>query len=68
MLLIAVVCLSENLLDVDKGVFFYAFFFTFFIFSHEDMRGNTVRSLKSEVISDKVAGDLRLEVLAFFER
>lgn len=30
MLLIAVVSLSENLLDVDKGIIFYAFFFTFF--------------------------------------
>jgi len=31
MLLIAVVSISENLLDVDKGIIFYAFFFTFFI-------------------------------------
>jgi len=31
MLLIAVVSLSENLLDVDKGIIFYAFFFTFFV-------------------------------------
>ena len=30
-LLIAVVSLSENLLDVDKGIIFYAFFFTFFV-------------------------------------
>ncbi|MDB5159547.1 MAG: hypothetical protein JWR50_4254 [Mucilaginibacter sp.] len=33
MLLIAFVSFSENLLDVDKGVIFYAFFFSFFIFS-----------------------------------
>ena len=33
MLLVACVSLSENLLDVDKGIFFYALFFTFFIFS-----------------------------------
>ncbi|MBC7401412.1 MAG: O-antigen ligase family protein [Mucilaginibacter sp.] len=33
MLLIAVVSLSENILDVDKGIIFYAFFFSFFIFS-----------------------------------
>jgi len=34
MLLVAIVSLSENILDVDKGVFFYGFFFTFFLFSH----------------------------------
>jgi O-antigen ligase len=33
MLLIAIVSLSENILDVDKGVIFYSFFFSFFIFS-----------------------------------
>jgi O-antigen ligase len=36
MLLIAVVSLSENILDVDKGIIFYAFFFSFFIFSGDD--------------------------------
>ncbi|MEO8886931.1 MAG: O-antigen ligase family protein [Mucilaginibacter sp.] len=36
MLLIALVSVSENLLDVDKGVFFYAFFFSFFMFSTDD--------------------------------
>jgi O-antigen ligase len=30
---VALVSLSENLLDVDKGTFFYAFFFSFFAFS-----------------------------------
>jgi O-antigen ligase len=34
MLLIAIVSLSENILDVDKGVFFYGFFFSFFLFSY----------------------------------
>jgi len=33
MLLIAVVSTSENIFDVDKGVIFYAFFFSFFMFS-----------------------------------
>ena len=33
LLLIVIVSFSENLLDVDKGIFFYAFFFSFFIFS-----------------------------------
>lgn len=31
MLLIAVVSISENILDVDKGTMFYGFFFSFFI-------------------------------------
>jgi O-antigen ligase len=34
MLLVAILSLSENILDVDKGVFFYGFFFTFFLFSY----------------------------------
>jgi O-antigen ligase len=33
MVLIVSVSFSENLLDVDKGIIFYAFFFSFFIFS-----------------------------------
>jgi O-antigen ligase len=33
MLLVTLVSFSENLLDVDKGVFFYAFFFSFFMYS-----------------------------------
>ena len=65
MLLVATVSLSENLLDVDKGILFYAFFFTFFIFSNEDTGKNKVRSVKAEVISDKIGGQLRLEALEF---
>jgi O-antigen ligase len=34
-ILIAFVSLSETMFDVDKGVFYYAFFFSFFIFSYE---------------------------------
>ncbi|WP_428330849.1 O-antigen ligase family protein [Mucilaginibacter sp.] len=34
MSIITLVSLSENILDVDKGVFFYAFFFSFFVFSN----------------------------------
>jgi len=33
MLVIAVVSVTENILDVDKGVMFYSFFFSFFMFS-----------------------------------
>jgi O-antigen ligase len=36
MLLVAFVSFSENLLDVDKGVIFYAFFFSFFVFSGDE--------------------------------
>jgi O-antigen ligase len=31
MLLIAIVSISENILDVNKGIFFYSFFFSFFL-------------------------------------
>ncbi len=41
MLIIALVSLSENLLDVDKGVFFYAFFFSFFMFSADSKNKQT---------------------------
>jgi O-antigen ligase len=33
MILVSIVSFSENILDVNKGVFFYAFFFSFFILS-----------------------------------
>ncbi|MBS1526328.1 MAG: O-antigen ligase family protein [Bacteroidetes bacterium] len=35
MLLLAVVSLSENILDADKGVMYYSFFFSFFVFIAE---------------------------------
>ncbi len=35
MVIIAVVSLSENILDVDKGVIFYSFFFSLFVFVSE---------------------------------
>jgi O-antigen ligase len=52
MALIAIVSLSENLLDVDKGIFFYAFFFSFFIFSNEQ----TVNSIVSAIKRPSVMG------------
>jgi O-antigen ligase len=42
MLLVAVVSVSENLLDVDKGIIFYAFFFSFFIFSNKPSRPRNI--------------------------
>ena len=38
MVLVAFVSFSENLLDVDKGILFYAFFFSFFMFSSGEMK------------------------------
>jgi O-antigen ligase len=35
MLLIALVSLSENVLDVDKGVIFFSFFFSLFVFANK---------------------------------
>jgi O-antigen ligase len=35
MILVALVSMSENLLDADKGAIFYAFFYSFFVFSSE---------------------------------
>jgi len=43
MLLLAVVSLSENLLDVDKGIIFYAFFFSFFTFSAGEKAGINIQ-------------------------
>lgn len=38
MLLIAIVSISENMLDVDKGTIFYGLFFSFFLFSKQSPR------------------------------
>jgi len=43
-LIITCVSFSENLLDVDKGIFYYAFFYSFFIFS----TGNALMAAKPE--------------------
>ena len=31
MILISIICISENLLDLNKGIFFYSFFFSLFL-------------------------------------
>ena len=36
MLIVTCVSFSENLLDVDKGIFYYAFFYSFLVFSTGD--------------------------------
>jgi len=50
-LLIAIVSISENILDVDKGIFFYAFFYSFFAFSHESLQ--TVPTIKQPFINNQ---------------
>lgn len=52
MLLIAIVSLSENLLDVDKGIFFYAFFFSFFIFSNEEPGEKQAHPARAKIQAD----------------
>ncbi|MDP4264768.1 MAG: O-antigen ligase family protein [Bacteroidota bacterium] len=39
MILISIVSFSENILDVNKGIFFYAFFFSFFVKTGKPLRG-----------------------------
>lgn len=45
MILISLVSLSENILDVNKGIFFYAFFFTYFMLSAKPLN-NVIRRRK----------------------
>lgn len=40
MIIITIVCFSENMLDVNKGIFFYAFFFSFFVKGSKPRAGN----------------------------
>jgi len=56
MLLVAIVSLSENLLDVDKGICFYAFFFSFFTFSSESLEKDGLEHVKTRLAS--VGGDI----------
>lgn len=49
MLLVALVSVSENLLDVDKGVMFYALFFSFFAFSSDGTRAGGMHNLLNGV-------------------
>ena len=55
MILLAVVSLSENILDVNKGIFFYSFFFSFFLYGigSEGVRQPT-SDLKRFIIKKKI--------------
>ncbi len=53
MAIVACVSISENMLDVDKGVIFYAFFFSFFIFSSDGNKNATNDNLLSFGATDE---------------
>jgi O-antigen ligase len=55
MLVIAVVSFSENILDVDKGVMFYSFFFSFFIFSNTENEVVATTEVKPDDYLDSLA-------------
>jgi hypothetical protein len=59
MLVITIVSFSENILDVDKGVMFYSFFFSFFIFS--DIENEEVIPIKQK--PDDYLGTLATNIL-----
>jgi O-antigen ligase len=54
MAIIACVSLSENLLDVDKGIMFYAFFFSFFLFSADENKSASNDNLLSFVATNQL--------------
>ena len=54
MMLISVVSLSENIQDADKGVIFYSFFFSFFVFI-ADQQERLVLPIKKHKYLRKVA-------------
>ncbi len=40
MVIVTIVSVSENILDLNKGIFFYGFFFPFFLWSNSEERKN----------------------------
>jgi hypothetical protein len=55
MLVVAIVSLSENVLDADKGVMFYSFFFAFFLFSDSSKKASLTGKNKSRENSNEMA-------------
>jgi O-antigen ligase len=37
MTIVAITSVSENILEVNKGIFFYSFFFSFFVFANNKL-------------------------------
>ncbi|WP_295718632.1 O-antigen ligase family protein [Mucilaginibacter sp.] len=64
MLVIAIVSLSENVLDADKGVMFYSFFFAFFLFSDSSEKSSLAGKNKSHENSNEIATN-RLTVTSY---
>jgi O-antigen ligase len=62
MALIAIVSLSEDFLDVDKGTFFYAFFFSFFVFSNEAKSRGFLRAEQPKALIKEKNESFRPEV------
>ncbi|MFB9843044.1 O-antigen ligase family protein [Mucilaginibacter ginsenosidivorans] len=54
MTLVAVVSVSENILDMDKGVIFYSLFFTFLVFRSTQQK-NLILAVKKHENPEKVA-------------
>jgi len=59
MVLLAIVSISENILDMDKGVIFYSLFFSFFVFAAE-RKESINRPFKGRKYLRKVATKLAL--------
>ena len=49
LVIITAIGFSEDLLDVNKGIFFYAFFFPFFIFSKKKVENSTSENQQATV-------------------
>ncbi|OCX50236.1 hypothetical protein BEL04_23285 [Mucilaginibacter sp. PPCGB 2223] len=52
MLLIAVVSLSENIFDVDKGTMFYGVFFPLLVFSQQDVTVSKPALIQKNILAD----------------
>jgi O-antigen ligase len=59
MMVITFVSFSENFLDVEKGVIFYAFFFSFFSFSNDpEQAANIQLTIKNEPVEKEYLEEL----------
>ncbi|HSZ85613.1 MAG TPA: hypothetical protein VK787_06260, partial [Puia sp.] len=41
MIIIGITSISENILETNKGIFFYSFFFSFFVFANNKLSSET---------------------------
>jgi O-antigen ligase len=57
MTLISFVCFSDNILDVNKTIFFFSFFYSFFIYSSDKMNLPSIKrkfGKKNERVLEKI--------------